>query len=123
MKHNHLDRGVFQKLQQWLSHLSQNPRLASEVSENLSKKLVEIANSDVNTALQLLNTNLEGLSINQSQIRLAKYGFNEIAREKTPKWYIQLFKTFQNPLVILLLSLAIISLVTGDMKAAVIIIL
>jgi Mg2+-importing ATPase len=71
--------------------------------------------------LQRLDTSWEGLSDIRSQSRLEQYGLNAIAHEKPLPWYLQLLKTFQNPLAILLITLAIISLVTGDAKAAVII--
>jgi len=90
-------------------------------TENSSTSLIQFAQSDVDSLLENLNTSLDGLSDIQSQIRLEKMGPNEIAHEKPPKWYIQLFRTFQNPLVILLISLAIIAWLTGDTKAPVII--
>ena len=69
----------------------------------------------------MLNTSSEGLSELQSNLRLGKIGLNEIAHEKPPKWYVQFLKTFQNPLVILLMTLAVIALLTEDIKAAMII--
>jgi P-type Mg2+ transporter len=77
--------------------------------------------SNVETVLEMLNTSSEGLSDLQSDLRLNKIGLNEIAHEKPLKWYVQFFKTFQNPLVILLMTLAFIALLTEDIKAAVII--
>ena len=53
--------------------------------------------------------------------RLGKYGLNEIAREKAIAWYVQLLKTVTNPLSLLLLVLAIVSLFTGSPAAALII--
>jgi P-type Mg2+ transporter len=52
---------------------------------------------------------------------LAKSGLNEIAREKPKKWYVQLLKTVTNPLSLLLIVLAIVSLLTGSPTAALII--
>jgi P-type Mg2+ transporter len=113
----------FMKMMKHISNLKRDSQAASNISLNSSTKLIDIAHLDVDTALHLLNTSLEGLSESQARSYLEKYGLNEIAREKPPKWYIQLLKTFQNPLAILLISLAIISLVTGDAKAAVIIVI
>ena len=84
-------------------------------------KLIPLAQSNIETVLEMLNTSSEGLSDLQSDLRLNKIGLNEIAHEKPPKWYVQFLKTFQNPLVILLLTLAVIALLTEDIKAAVII--
>ncbi|MBW4586371.1 magnesium-translocating P-type ATPase [Aetokthonos hydrillicola Thurmond2011] len=104
-----------------LANSKRNSTAASTQSKDWSAKLINIAHSDVETVLQLFDTSLEGLSETRSYSRLQKYGLNEIAREKPQKWYIQLLKTFQNPLAILLIALAIISMLTGDAKAAIII--
>jgi len=100
------------KMMKHISNLKRDSQAASNTSLNSSTKLIDIAHLDVDTALHLLNTSLEGLSESQARSYLEKYGLNEIAREKPPKWYIQLLKTFQNPLAILLIFLAIISLVS-----------
>jgi P-type Mg2+ transporter len=94
-----------------------------DVAAGMSDKLLDFARNDVDSALQNLHTSIEGLTASQSKTRLEKSGLNEIAKEKTPKWYVQLFKTFQNPLVILLIILAMVSGFTGDAKAATIIII
>lgn len=87
----------------------------------LPTKLIQLAQGNIETVLEMLNTSSEGLSELQSNLRLSKIGLNEIAHEKPPKWYVQLLKTFQNPLAILLIILATIALLTGDLRAAVII--
>jgi Mg2+-importing ATPase len=71
--------------------------------------------------LQRLNTTPEGLSALQSELRLKRVGPNLIAHEKPVSWIVQLLNTFKNPLVILLASLAALSLLSGDSKAALII--
>jgi len=102
-------------------NLKKQSNTTTSKSIEVSTHLIDIAYSDVETVLKILNTSLEGLSEIQSSGRLQKYGLNEVAREKPPRWYIQLFKTFQNPLAILLIALAILSILTDDIKAAVII--
>jgi P-type Mg2+ transporter len=102
-------------------NFTKESRGAVSVNSDVLAKLIDLARCDVDTVLRSLNTSLEGLSDSQSKFHLYEYGLNEIAHEKTAKWYIQLFKTFQNPLAILLIVLAIISLATGDAKAATII--
>jgi P-type Mg2+ transporter len=83
--------------------------------------LIDIAQKDVDGVLKLFDTNLEGLTGIEAQRRLAKSGLNEIAREKPMKWYVQLLKTVTNPLSLLLIVLAIVSLLTGSPTAALII--
>lgn len=86
-----------------------------------SASLISIAQSDVNEVLHLFETELEGLSEPEAKRRLDKYGLNEIAREEKVAWYIQLLKTVTNPLSLLLIVLAIVSLFTGSTTAALII--
>ncbi len=86
-----------------------------------SASLISIAQSDVDEVLHLFETELEGLSESEAKQRLDKYGLNEIAREKKIAWYFQLLKTVTNPLSLLLITLAVISLLTGSAIAALII--
>jgi len=59
-------------------------------------KLIPLAQSNIETVLEMLNTSSEGLSDLQSDLRLNKIGLNEIAHEKPPKLYVHFLKTFQN---------------------------
>jgi P-type Mg2+ transporter len=93
----------------------------SSTFKDSSASLISIAQSDVNEVLQLFETELEGLSEPEAKRRLDKYGLNEIAREKKVAWYVQLLKTVTNPLSLLLIVLAIVSLFTGSTTAAFII--
>ncbi|WP_204368761.1 magnesium-translocating P-type ATPase [Neosynechococcus sphagnicola] len=105
----------------WKGKSGRLPQTASSVPPLLPTKLIQLAQDNIETVLEMLNTSSEGLSELQSNLRLSKIGLNEIAHEKPPKWYVQLLKTFQNPLAILLIILAAIALLTGDLRAAVII--
>ncbi len=89
--------------------------------ESANGPLLRAARESPEELLARLNTSGEGLSALQADLRLAKVGPNQIAHEKPVSWGVQLLKTFNNPLVILLASLAALSLLTGDSKAAVII--
>lgn len=83
--------------------------------------MLRAARESSDELLARLNSKAEGLSDLQAELRLAKVGPNQIAHEKPVSWVIQLLKTFRNPLVFLLATLAVLSLLTGDSKAAVII--
>ena len=99
---------------------SQKPKTTS-ASVDSSKALLDVAQRDVDGVLHLFDTSLEGLSETEAKRRLGKSGLNEIAREKPIAWYVQLLKTVTNPLSLLLVALATISLLTGSLTAAVII--
>jgi len=114
-------KASFKELLARVSNFSRESQTPHSRSIDSSAKIIEIAESDLDRVMRSLDSDPEGLSEIQSYIRLQKYGLNEIAREKSPVWYIQLLKTFQNPLAILLIGLAILSLLTNDAKAAIII--
>ena len=90
-------------------------------SSDSSKALIDIAQRDVDGVLRLFDTSLDGLTETEAKRRLSKSGLNEIAREKPIAWYVQLLKTVTNPLSLLLIVLAVISLLTGSPTAALII--
>jgi len=100
---------------------AKKPKTKSNPSIDSSKRLISIAQSNVDEVLHLFDTSLEGLSESDAKRRLEKFGLNEIAREQPIAWYIQLLKTMTNPLSLLLIVLAIISLATGSTVAALII--
>ena len=103
-----------------LSQTAKAPK-KSKPSVEAPNALIDIAQRDVAGVLHLFDTSLEGLSEAEAQHRLGKAGLNEIAREKPIQWYIQLLKAVTNPLSLLLLLLATISLLTGSPTAALII--
>lgn len=62
-----------------------------------------------------------GLAGNEAEIRLGKYGFNEVAREKPLSPWRRLLINLKNPLVILLTILGLVSYLTGDIRATIVI--
>lgn len=103
------------------ANASKKPKTSSSPSVDSFKALIDIAQLDVDGVLHLFDTELEGLSETEAKRRLGKSGLNEIAREKPIKWYVQLLKTVTNPLSLLLIALATISLLTRSLTAAFII--
>jgi Mg2+-importing ATPase len=89
----------------------------------VSKILVDSAQADVSSALQNLQTSSKGLSQEEVEARLEKYGTNEVAREKRQTWWMRLWDNVKNPLVILLVALGVISYLTGDLRATILILL
>ncbi len=87
----------------------------------ISKKLVESARTEINSVLTQFDTTPNGLSQGVIEARLEKYGPNEVAREKRRTWRMRLWDNIKNPLVILLFILGVISFLTGDMRATIVI--
>jgi Mg2+-importing ATPase len=118
MKRESQNKIVFRHLWGWKGESGNQLQSSPPASLFLPAKLLQFAQSNLEAVLEMLNTSSEGLSDLQSDLRRKKIGLNEIAHEKPPRWYVQFLKTFQNPLVILLITLAIIALLTEDIKAA-----
>ncbi len=87
----------------------------------ISKRLIESAQSEGGAILDQLNTNLNGLSEAEVETRLEQFGPNEVAKEKRQTALMRLVENVKNPLVILLAALGVISYLTGDIRAAVVI--
>lgn len=94
---------------------------ANATESHNSTQLLEIAHADTATVLKELGTQLDGLSDPEAAVRLKQYGSNEIAREKRQSALMRLLVNIKNPLVLLLLALAVLSYLTGDLRATVVI--
>ena len=86
-----------------------------------SVQLLEKAHADTDTVLKELGSQLGGLSEAEANSRLKRFGTNEIAREKHQSALIRLLSNLKNPLVLLLMALGVLSYLTGDLRAAVVI--
>ena len=83
--------------------------------------LLEKARANTDTVLKQLDSQLAGLSETEASSRWKKVGANEIAREKPPSGLVRLLSNVKNPLVLLLMALGILSFLTGDQRATVVI--
>jgi Mg2+-importing ATPase len=93
------------------------------IPSHLSKKLLSSACIDTDALLTELDSGLQGLSQEEAETRLEKVGPNVIASEKRKSVWMRLRDNVKNPLVILLMVLGIISFLTGDLRATIIIFL
>jgi Mg2+-importing ATPase len=75
----------------------------------------------IDAVLERLKTSPEGLSEEEAGRRLGQYGPNEVSR-KRPSSIVQFLAHFKNPLVIILLIAAAISVFVGEITSAAIII-
>ncbi len=87
----------------------------------ISKQLVEYAKKDLPAVFEQLKTSPNGLSVEEAETRLETYGYNEVASKKRITWYMRLWTNVKNPLVILLIVLGVISYLTEDIRAAIVI--
>ena len=88
---------------------------------HVSDQLLEKARADTDSVLKELGSGVSGLSEAEAESRLKRFGMNEIAREKRQSALMRLLSNVKNPLVLLLTALAVLSFLTGDLRAAVVI--
>jgi P-type Mg2+ transporter len=89
--------------------------------EQYSVQLLEKARADTDSVLKEIGSQLDGLSEAEADSRLKQAGTNEIAREKRQSALMRLLSNIKNPLVLLLLALGLLSYLTGDLRAMVVI--
>ncbi len=101
---------------------SQHPgNLPGKNGAHYSVQLLEKARADADTVLKELGSQLSGLSEAEADSRLKQVGTNEIAREKRKSALTRFLGNIKNPLVLLLLALGVLSFLTGDLRAMVVI--
>lgn len=89
-----------------------NSVLKANFQNKQSQFLTKLGKLSKEEVLKELETSENGLSFEEANERLKKYGKNEIAREKPPPWYVQFFLSFVNPFIIILIILGIASFFT-----------
>jgi len=83
--------------------------------------LLSAAEMEITHLLEKLNTSSSGLSAKCAKSRLRHYGLNEMAREKRKSGVWIFLTSLANPLVILLGVLGLVSFLTGDARATIMI--
>ena len=93
------------------------------VAAGLTARLLEAAAAENEKLFSAHATSATGLSEEEVEQRLEKYGQNAVAQEEGHSWRNLLVMAVLNPLVILLSLLAILSAATGDLRAAIVMLL
>jgi P-type Mg2+ transporter len=86
----------------------------------VSPLLLELARADAEVVFCRLQTSQQGLSEAEAARRLEQHGHNVVMQEQRYGWLRLLGHACANPLVILLLLLATVSYTTGDLRAAIV---
>ena len=87
-----------------------------------SNFLFAIAQQDSKEVLDQLHSALGGLTKPEAIKRLGQFGFNQIVNKKTITWPGRLWGNIKDPLVILLVILGTAAYLTGDKRAAILIV-
>ena len=88
--------------------IRQNGRNASDTKRR--SPLFDLCDCVPDAALQQLDSVRSGLTSEQVEERLEKYGPNEVTQEKPPGWYVQLFHAFLTPFNGVLFAVSVVSL-------------
>ena len=94
---------------------------AGAVPAPLSRQLEQQAHDDLASVLTQLGSRKEGLSDAEADAIRARVGPNEVEHEKPMSWWLHLWLSYKNPFNLLLTVLAVVSFVTEDLKAAIVI--
>ena len=94
---------------------------AEAIPESLNRNLLKAASDDIPAALLRLESHENGLSTPEADERLLQVGPNEVEHEKPLPWWLHLWHCYKNPFNLLLTVLAVVSYLTEDAKATVVI--
>lgn len=87
----------------------------------LAAELLQIARDDETAALARLKSRPAGLSPHEAGARLARQGPNVVEHADAPPWWLHLWHCYKDPFNLLLSVLALVSYLTEDAKATVVI--
>ena len=95
--------------------------VSREVPAQLTQALVTAATCDAGALLTSLGSHADGLSEPQANQIRERVGLNEVEHEKPLPWWMHLWHSYRNPFNLLLTLLAVVSYLTEDLKATVVI--
>ncbi len=89
-------------------------------SKKIQEQLEHDAIIKVDKIFQKYNTGWYGLTEDEVEERQDEYGKNILETQKPPAWYYILWTSFKTPFNIILIILMIVSYLTGDMSAVIV---
>ncbi len=92
-----------------------------ELQQSINTALHEASAASPHVLLQKLNTTPAGLTLEQAESLAEQVGLNEVLQEKPLPWWQHLWHCYRTPFDMLLTLLAVISYVTEDIKATIVI--
>lgn len=95
--------------------------VSKEIPPSLAQTLTMAANTEIERLLAELDSHPDGISaVHAASIR-TKTGANLVEQEKALSWWLHLWHCYKTPFDLLLTLLAVISYLTEDMKATIVI--
>lgn len=84
-------------------------------------KILTASSMDEANVLSWLVAIPGGLTEDEAERRLSHYGKNKIVHEKPNPWYVMLLNNFKDPFILVLIFLGVVSYITKDVRAVVIV--
>ena len=94
---------------------------AGAFPDQLSRRLVRDADDELSSVLTRLDSSKDGLTDAEADAIREKVGLNEVEHEKPLPGWLHLWLSYKNPFNLLLTALAVVSWLTDDLKAAIVI--
>ena len=94
---------------------------AQRVPDRLASDLLRVAREEPAAAIARLESHADGLSAAEATERLFRSGPNEVEHEKPLPWWLHLWHCYVNPFNLLLTALAVVSYLTEDAEATIVI--
>ncbi len=95
--------------------------VSRELPPRLTQFLIEAAIAEQDTVLARLDSQAGGLSAEQADVVRARVGLNEVEHEKPLPWWQHMLHCYSNPFNLLLTLLAVVSYLTHDNEATLVI--
>ena len=129
--HHFLAHGFsgFLRRRRTLKHFVRHPLLdtlaghgpTQAAPEQMARELLRVARDEPAEAIARLKSHQDGLSAREAAARLARSGPNEVEHQKPLPWWLHLWHCYKNPFNLLLTVLAMVSYLSADAKATIVI--
>lgn len=90
-------------------------------SNKAEKRLRDICRLSIPEAMKAMDTTIYGLTEDEAQERLDKFGPNELKRAKKLTFWEDIYERIKSPLVVQLIIIAVVSGLIGEIKSAIIV--
>jgi Mg2+-importing ATPase len=116
-------RHMLHHFERWQTMLGSKPVGVASASmpPDIAKALAAASRTDAGEMLVRLDSSPRGLSEGHAQVLRKRLGSNEVRHEQPLPWWTHLWQCYRNPFNLLLTVLALVSYVTEDMKATLVI--
>jgi len=116
-------RRMLHHFERWQTMLGSKPVgvASAAMPPDIAKALAAASHADASELLATLGSSPQGLGEEKAQALRKRLGSNEVRHEQPLPWWTHLWQCYRNPFNLLLTVLALVSYVTEDMKAALVI--